>query len=64
MNVNIEIQYDSPKEEMDTSRPLSFAQIAKVREDVNAPKYATIQFEEEAYGWEIRIHWNTDVRER
>lgn len=63
MNINIEVQYDKDQEG-GSSDPLSFGEIEKLRESVNAPLWATIQMNEEAYGWEIRIHWNTDVRRR
>ena len=58
MNINIDIQYDADFESGQPD-PLSFAQIKSLRETVNAPAWATIQFEPAGYGWEIHIHWNT-----
>lgn len=60
MNINITIQYDADFE-AGSPDPISFAAIKRLRETVNAPAYATLQMIPEAYGWEIRIHWNTEV---
>jgi hypothetical protein len=63
VNVSIHIQYDAEKEG-GQSDPLSFNQIDQLQEATNAPGYATINMEQAEFGWDIYIHWNTDVRKR
>lgn len=55
-NVNINIQYDTPSKD-----GLTFAEIDRIRQSVNAPLAASITAEKEEPAYEINIHWNDSL---